>query len=524
MIRTVSDLLIQAADKRPEKEAILYKNDTLTYEQVHEKSRRLAQTLIHLGVKKGDRVCFLLEKRLEKVVSIFAISLAGGVFVPIRRLSQATQVLHIINNCEATILITTFSRLPSLENHLRKLNALIIVDASECVFSDCPVISWDETQAHHPSFRNYPDSITTDIAAILYTSGSTGLPKGVVLSHQNIVAGAQVVSNYLKINEDDRLLSILTFGFDYGLNQLTTSFLLGAQLVLYDYLFPADIIKAVEKYKITGLAAVATTWIQLLQVPWGDTMDSLRYITNTGGSIPVEFVKKLRRRIPKADVYLMYGLTEAFRSTYLDPAMVDQYPSSIGKAVLGEQVMILGRDNRPIKAGETGELVHRGVFVARGYWGEPELTRKLFRRNPLQLSDAPIDEKVVYSGDFVKMDADGYLYFKGRKDEMIKSAGNRISPTEVEEILYNSGFISQAVAMGKPHDIYGQVVLVVLSFPPHEKKSENDIQLYCRNNMPPYMVPHEIIIWDKLPRNTNGKLDRSAIKKEAFAKSITKQL
>jgi acyl-CoA ligase (AMP-forming) (exosortase A-associated) len=518
MIRTVTDLLIQAADKRPEKEAILYKNDTLTYEQVHKKSRRLAQTLIRLGVKKGDRVCFLLEKRLEKVISIFAISLAGGVFVPIRRLSQATQVLHIINNCEATVLITTSSRLPTLKNYLHKLNAVIIVDTSECTFSDCPVIYWDEAQAHHPSFRNYPDSITTDIAAILYTSGSTGLPKGVILSHQNIVAGAQVVSNYLKINEDDRLLSILTFGFDYGLNQLTMSFLNCAQLVLFDYLFPKDILKIVEKYQITGLAAVATTWIQLLQVQWGNAMDSLQYVTNTGGPIPVEFVKKLRRRIPNADVYLMYGLTEAFRSTYLEPSMVDQRPSSIGKAVPGEQIMILGKDDQLIKPGETGELVHRGVFVAQGYWGEPELTRKLFRRNPLQLSDAPIDEKVVYSGDFVKMDADGYLYFKGRKDEMIKSAGNRISPTEIEEILYNSGFISEAVAMGIPHDIYGQVVLVVLSFLPHGKKSEKDVLLYCRNNMPQYMVPHEIIIWDKLPKNTNGKLDRSAIKKEVLAK------
>lgn len=514
MIRTVSDLLIHAVNNKPEKEAVLHKNEALTYGQVYEKSLKLAQTLIRHGVKKGDRVCFYLEKRLEKVVSIFAISLAGAVFVPIRRLSMPTQALYIINNCRASALITTSSRLSGLKAHLHNLQAVVTVDTPELSLPECPVVGWDEALADNSLQRELPTSIAKDVAAILYTSGSTGQPKGVVLSHQNIVAGAQVVSEYLKINEHDRLLSILTFGFDYGLNQLTMSFLNCAQLVLFDYLFPQDIVKMVAKYQITGLAAVATTWIQLLQVPWGNTMNSLRYVSNSGGAVPVEYVRKLRRRIPDADVYLMYGLTEAFRSTYLDPSMVDERPSSIGKAVPGEQIMVLGNDGSPVKPGETGELVHRGVLVAQGYWGEKELTAERFRKNPLQLPDVPVDEMVVFSGDFVKMDADGYLYFEGRKDEMIKSAGNRISPTEIEEILYNSGFISEAVAMGIPHEIYGQVVLVVLSFQSHEKKTEKDVLLYCRNNMPPYMVPHEIIIWNNLPKNTNGKFDRPMIKEQ----------
>lgn len=510
--RIISDLLTQAANNRPEKEAVFHKDEALTYSQVYEKSLSLAQTLIRIGVRKGDRVCFYLEKRLEKVISIFAISLAGAVFVPIRRLSLPTQARYIINNCRASALITTSSRLPGLKDHLHNLQAVVIVDAPEFSLPECSVVGWDEALAGISSQREYPTPIANDVAAILYTSGSTGQPKGVMLSHQNIVAGAQVVSEYLKISENDRLLSILTFGFDYGLNQLTSSFMNCAQLVLFDYLFPKDILKTVEKYKITGLAAVATTWIQLLQIPWGSTLNSLRYITNTGGSIPVKFVKELRTRIPNADVYLMYGLTEAFRSTYLDPSMVDQRPSSIGKAVPGEQIMILGKDDKPVKPGETGELVHRGVLVAQGYWGEPELTAERYRKNPFQLPDVPAEETVVYSGDFVKMDAEGYLYFEGRKDEMIKSAGNRISPTEVEEIIYNSGSVSDVAVFGIPHDIYGQVVLVVLSLLPHEKKSEKDILLFCRNNMPPYMIPHEIKIWDKLPQNTNGKLDRAAIK------------
>ena len=517
MIHTVPDLFIQAAITNPEKVAVFHKDKALTSGRIYEQSQNLAHTLMRLGVKKGDRVCFYLEKRLEKVIAIFAISLAGAIFVPIRRLSQPAQVLYILNNCRASVLITTSSRLQSLKHGLHHLKGVISVDPLDSFQPEFPAVGWHEALADNSLRQGFPALVPSDIAAILYTSGSTGPPKGVVLNHQNIVAGAQTVSEYLKINKNDRLLSILTFGFDYGLNQLTTSFLSCAQLVLFDYLFPKDILKVVAEYQITGLAAVATTWIQLLQIPWEDSMSSLRYVTNSGGTIPVEYVKKLRQRIPEADIYLMYGLTEAFRSTYLDPSMVDQRPSSIGKAVPGEEIIILGKDNNPVKPGETGELVHRGQLVAQGYWGDPELTAKRFRKNPLQLPDVPIDEIVVYSGDFVKLDNDGYLYFEGRKDEMIKSAGNRISPTEVEEILYNSSFIAEAVAMGIPHEIYGQVVVVVLSFLPTEKKSEKDLLLYCRKNMPPYMIPQEIKIWANLPKNTNGKLDRAAIKKRVYS-------
>ena len=517
MIRTVSDLLIQAAITNPEKEAVFHKDKALTYGRIYEQSHNVAQNLMRLGIKKGDRVCFYLEKRLEKVIAIFAVSLAGAIFVPIRRLSQPAQAIYIVNDCRASVLITTSSRLKSLKDGLHNLKGVISVDPLHSFKPEFNVIGWHEAVADNSLRQKPPALIPSDIAAILYTSGSTGQPKGVVLSHQNIVAGAQIVSEYLKINKNDRLLSILTFGFDYGLNQLTTSFLNCAQLVLFDYLFPKDILKVVAEYQITGLAAVATTWIQLLQVSWEDSMSSLRYVSNSGGTVPVEYVKKLRERIPEADIYLMYGLTEAFRSTYLDPSMVDQRPSSIGKAVPGEEIMVIGKNDNPVKTGETGELVHRGQLVAQGYWGDPELTAKRFRKNPLQLPDVPIDEIVVYSGDFVKMDDEGYLYFEGRKDEMIKSAGNRISPTEVEEILYSTGFVSEAVAMGIPHEIYGQVVVVVLSLLPKEKKSEKDILVYCRKNMPAYMIPQEIKIWTNLPKNTNGKLDRAAIKKRVYS-------
>ena len=512
IISTVPDLLKQSAKQGSDKIAVFHGDKALTYNQIYEQSLGLAHTLMRLGVKKGDRVCFYLEKRLEKVITIFAISMAGAIFVPIRRLSKPAQVLYIMNNCRAAVLITTSSRLHGLKGSLKNLLGVITIDEKDSCPLECPCVDWHGaiTENSFPGAWSVP--VPADIAAILYTSGSTGQPKGVVLSHQNILAGAEIVSDYLRICQNDRLLSILTFGFDYGLNQLTSSFLKCAQLVLFDYLFPKDILNAVSKYQITGLAAVSTTWIQLLQVAWHDSMDSLRYVTNSGGRIPVEYVKKLRKRLPKVDIYLMYGLTEAFRSTFLEPSMVDKRPDSIGKAIPGEEVMVLGADDRPVEPGETGELVHRGRLVAMGYWGDPEMTAVRFRKNPHQLADVPIDEIVVYSGDYVKMDNEGYLYYEGRKDEMIKCAGNRISPSEVEEILYSSGLIAEVVAIGIPHEIYGQVVFVVLSLLPHENKSERDMLSLCRKNMPAYMIPAGIEIWESLPKNTNGKLDRAKIK------------
>jgi acyl-CoA ligase (AMP-forming) (exosortase A-associated) len=523
MVKVLHDLIKNAASQKPDKIAVLHKGKGLNYGQILENSYKLAHTLLDGGIQKGDRVCFYLEKKFEKVISIFGISLSGGVMVPIRRLSSAAQAAHILKDSGARVLITTSSRVPSLLEHLKQmqiLNVVIVMDKFEHIsIPGISVVSWDEIMNSGQTPSLDPGVIGSDIAAILYTSGSTGMPKGVILSHQNIVSGANVVSEYLKINKDDRLLSILTFGFDYGLNQLITSFFNCAQIVLLDYLFPKDILVAAEKFKITGLAAVATTWIQLLQISWeGIQLDSLRYITNTGGSIPAEYVAKLRERLPNTEIFLMYGLTEAFRSTYLDPSLVDKYPTSIGKAVPGEEIMVLDKNDQPVKFGQVGELVHRGTLVAQGYWGDPKLTKIRFRNNPQQSGDIPIKETVVYSGDYVRIDNDGYLYFVGRKDEMIKCAGNRISPTEVEEIIYNSGSVSDVAVFGIPHDIYGQAVYAVVSPMDGHNITASRLKKYCGGNMPPYMIPGEIQIWETLPRNANGKLDRSAIKKEVYTK------
>jgi acyl-coenzyme A synthetase/AMP-(fatty) acid ligase len=382
------------------------------------------------------------------------------------------------------------------------------------------ILHWDDEMAKASPGPVPGLVIETDLLSILYTSGSTGKPKGVVLSHLNVVAGAKTVAQFLEITENDRLLSILTFGFDYGLNQLTTVFLKRAQIVLMEYLFPREIITHVQKYQITGMANVATAWIQLAQLPKFDqeNMPSLRYITNSGGAIPENFVLELRKRLPKAKVFLMYGLTEAFRSTFLDPALVDKYPTSMGKAIPGEEIMIVDEHGNRVKPGQTGELVHRGVLVAQGYWNAPDLTAIRYKRNPLQPKEVPIPEMAVFSGDQVRIDENGFLYFVGRKDEMIKSSGIRISPTEVEEFLYGSGWFEGAMAMGVPHEVLGHSVYIIVSPALGHTPTVPEIETFCKQTMPAYMVPQAIEIREALPRNANGKVDRALIKKEVYQK------
>jgi acyl-CoA ligase (AMP-forming) (exosortase A-associated) len=524
LILNIHDLLLNSTERYPDKNAAYHADNALTYNQIYDQSLRLANALKKEGVNKGDRVCFFLEKRFEKIVSIFGISLCGGVFVPIRKLSREAQVAHIINNSGASIIITTAFRAKHLFDNIPQtpgLKTIISIDNIEDTQlpDEVRVVYWNDIQENCST--NNPDVIISehDTAAILYTSGSTGNPKGVVLNHLNIIAGAKKVASYLNINNDDRIISLLTFGFDYGLNQLTTAFLHGAQIVLLDYIFPKDVLRTIRKHGITGMAAVPTIWLQLMQLSWeGTCMESLRYITNSGGAIPQQYVMELRKRLPQTDIYLMYGLTEAFRSTYLDPALVEQFPTSIGKALPGEEIMVLDEDDRPVKPGETGQLIHRGSLVSQGYWNDQESTSKRFRRNPLQSKEIPVPEMVVYSGDYVRIDHQGLLYFSGRKDEMIKCSGNRISPEEVEEILYGNKNITEAVVFGIHHEIFGQTIFAVVSQKKGINHGTKELMSYCKKNMPQYMVPTEIEIWDSLPRNTNGKLDRAAIKKTVYDK------
>jgi acyl-CoA ligase (AMP-forming) (exosortase A-associated) len=350
------------------------------------------------------------------------------------------------------------------------------------------------------------------MAAILYTSGSTGQPKGVVLSHRNMVVGAKSVSSYLKNTPEDRILSVLPLSFDYGLSQITTAFNTGACVVLLNYLLPRDVLKAVVREGITGLACVPPLWLQLADLDWPPEMgQTLRYVTNSGGKMPRPVTATLRARLPATDVYLMYGLTEAFRSTYLPPHLVGERPDSIGKAIPYAEILVVDADGQSCPPGQPGELVHRGPLVALGYWNDPERTAIRFKPAPGQPSGITVPEVAVWSGDTVAMDEEGFLYFVGREDEMIKTSGYRVSPTEVEEVLYASGLVSEAVALGVAHPRLGQAIVVMAAPVGGRDVAPGDVTGYCRRELPSFMVPARVELRAALPRNPNGKIDRKAL-------------
>lgn len=527
----MTDLLAQlplaAASKTPGATALRQRGTEVSYAELAAMIQATAQGLCALGLRRQDRVAVYLPKRVETVAACFGTSLAGGVFVPVNPLLKAPQVGHILRDSGAAVLVTSFDRLKDLAGEVRdsaSLRHLVIVGDDrlpERMRGDLEALPWQDLVAGGGGRLHRV--IDQDVASILYTSGSTGRPKGVVLSHRNMMTGARSVAQYLENTPEDRLLAVLPFSFDYGFSQLTTAFLVGASVTLIDHLFAKDVITAVERDRITGLAAVPPLWIQLADLAWPTGITGhLRYITNSGGRMPRATLEKLRKALPRTRPFLMYGLTEAFRGTYLPPEELDRRPDSMGKAIPNAEILVVRPDGSPCAPNEPGELVQRGSLVALGYWNDPAKTAERFKPLPAQRPELPLVEMAVWSGDTVKMDDEGYLYFVGRRDEMIKSSGYRISPTEVEEIVYASGLVSDAVAVAAPHPTLGEAIVLVAAPPvpadstavsrlPDEAAATETLLSHCRAQMPSYMVPARIEWLETLPRNPNGKFDRPAL-------------
>lgn len=502
----------------PEKEALVHQGDRLTYHELLKRVDALAAGLHAAGVKRGDRVGIYLEPSAAQVVSIYAISRAGAVFVPISVDLFPEQVAHIIRDCRMKGLVTSNPRLTALGAALDLTPSLefAVVSGNSATAKTSLSI-----HAFEALLKASPDSladacVSKDLAAILYTSGSTGKPKGVMLSHANVTAGASIVSTYLGITQSDRILAALPFSFDAGLNQLTTAIQQGGTAVLIKFVFGRDIVQKLVTEKITGLAGVPTLWSLLAQPSSGlhkEQLPHLRYITNTGGAMPQTVLKTLRELLPTTSIFLMYGLTEAFRSTYLPPEELDRRPTSMGKAIPDTEILLVNERGEECKPGEIGELVHRGPTVSMGYWGNEEATNKVLRPNPLVSPELGQQERVCYSGDLVKKDEDGFLYFVGRRDTMIKCSGHRISPTEVEEVLFQSGQIRQAAVIGIPDEVMGQVIKAFV-VPRNETQIEvSKLLAYCSGRVPRYMVPRHVDVLDELPKTTSGKVDYPALKR-----------
>ncbi len=515
----IHDLVSSAARRHADATAVVCEGEQLSYAALDQKVNEVATGLVAAGLRKHDRVAIYLTKKTENVLGMFGTARAGGIFVPVNPVLKAPQVGHILGDSGARVLITTSDRLRSLGAVLDscpKLALIVLVDDKEPdvgLADGTRALGWTELLG---GGRADPHRVVDiDVAAILYTSGSTGNPKGVVLSHRNMLAGAESVATYLENTHTDRLLAVLPFSFDVGFSQLSTAFCTGATVVLHDYFLPKDLVKIVEKERINCITGVPPLWMQIADQQWPEAIGSqIRMFANTGGKMPQPLLQRLRDHFPKARPFLMYGLTEAFRSTYLPPEEADKRPDSIGKAIPNAEILVVREDGSICDDDESGELVHRGALVSLGYWNDPERTAERFKPVPEVACRGMHEELAVWSGDVVKRDKDGFLYFIGRKDGMIKTSGYRVSPTEVEETAFASGFVSEAVAIGVEDDRLGQKIVLVATPASSAKEEADALSAYMRGNLPAFMVPARIEWRESLPRNPNGKIDRKVLEQE----------
>jgi len=474
--------------------ALAVGDQKLDYRQLDEIVGRTASALLARDLAPGDRVASWMAKTTLACVLPLACARAGLVHVPINPALKRAQVAHILTDSGAKLLIGNPARLETLETGDRADAAI------------APLEEWvPGAEALPPSDRD-----PCELAALLYTSGSTGRPKGVMLSHANLWLGAISVAHYLGLGVDDRTLAVLPLAFDYGQNQLLSTWAAGGEAIAFDYLLPRDVVRAVGRHDVTVLAGVPPLWLQLVEANWsGSQGASLRTLTNSGGHLPLPVVRQLRQLFPDARLHLMYGLTEAFRSTHLDPALVDATPDSVGSAIPFSEVMVVRADGSGTAPNEEGELVHAGPLVAQGYWRDPERTAERFRPAPRGSS---YGGTAVWSGDRVVKGADGLIRFRGRDDAMIKVSGNRVSPTEIEEAALASGAVTDVVAIGVADERLGQAILLVVVA--RGDDSERRLRRFLSGELPAYMQPREIVWRHALPLSPNGKVDRAALVEE----------
>lgn len=477
--------------------ALVLRDGTLNYNALRGRVACLAGWLAQRVSEQGARVATWAAKGELACLMPLAAARAGLVHVPINPLLKRAQVAHILADSGASLLIGTPSRLASLEPGDVPQACAVVEEAA--ALAEAAAMA----RALGPSGAD-----PADLAAILYTSGSTGKPKGVMLSHANMWLGAVSVAHYLGLAADDVTLAVLPLSFDYGQNQLLSTWYAGGSVVPLDFLFPRDVVKACARHGVTTLAAVPPLWVQLAETAWPPEASApLRRLTNSGGALTVDLVRKLRALFPDARLFPMYGLTEAFRSTYLDPALVDQHPTSMGRAIPFAEILVINDAGEVAADGEEGELVHCGPLVAQGYWQDAARTAERFKPAPAQSAYGGI---AVWSGDRVRRDAGGLLYFAGRRDAMIKSAGNRISPQEIEDAALATGLVAEAVALGVADARLGQSVHLVVRGNGEAEALAKALQ----RELPTFMQPHHIHWREAMPLNPNGKIDRTALATE----------
>ena len=494
----------------PDKTALVYDGQRHSYAQIDSMATQLAGFLQGRGLQRGDRVAIFMDNSVEAVVAVYAALKAGAVFMPVNSLTKQDKLAYLLNDSRASVLLTHAALqdvfVGALENN-RSVHSCIVVGELRRACADPRVQSYASASGVQAKPGNL-GNIDQDLAAIIYTSGSTGDPKGVMLTHLNMVSAANSVSGYLGLRHDDVVLCVLPLAFDYGLYQVLMSFKLGATVVLErSFAFPIKVLEVMAREQVTVLPGVPTIFSLLMGIKTLTqyNLSALRMITNTAAALSEQHIKDLRALFPKSILFSMYGLTECKRVTFLPPEQLDVRPTSVGRGMPNEEVWLVDEAGQRLPNGSTGELVIRGSNVMRGYWEKPDETAKRLRPGPNP------GELVLYSGDIFYSDAEGYLYFVARRDDVIKSRGEKVSPREVENILYAMEGVHEVAVVGVPDPVLGQAVKAFVALRPGFSYTEREVIKYCLGHLESFMAPKQVVFVDALPKTDTGKIKKTGL-------------
>jgi len=511
--RLLRDGMLASAARNPDKVALVIEGTSYTYSELLDASLRLAQAMIDRGIEKGDRVAIYMDNTWPCIVSIYATLLSGGVFLVINPQTKADKLEFVLDDSDAKVLLT--------DAHLANVFSEAVQNGTklQCIISSgdlaqsnsqlpLAIESFDEVIAQSNPLEEPVKIIPNDLAALIYTSGSTGFPKGVMQTHQSMVFAAWSLIEYQRLTSEHRIMLVLPIAFDYGLYQLLMTMKLGATLIVErSFTFPALIYKRMEEFQASVFPGVPTIFAMMISSHKKKPLcfPMVTRVTNTAAALPADFVPYLKEIFPNALIYKMYGLTECKRVSYLEPELVEEKATSVGKAIPGTEIYLLSPEGEPTPQGETGILYVRGPHVMAGYWKQPELSEKMLKPGKLP------GERVLCTQDWFRMDKDGFYYFVGRSDDIIKTRGEKVSPVEVENVLHSMPEIKEAAVIGIPDEIFGQSIKAFVSLEKESDLNDKKIKKFCMSHLENFMVPKDIVFVDELPKTANGKIDKKLL-------------
>ncbi len=513
--RLLGEGLLISAKNNPSKTVIISRDVEYSYALLKESAHKLASHLINSGIRKGDRVAVYMDNSWQSIVSIYGITLSGAVFIVISPQTKAGKLKYILDDSETKILISASTLKNELSKALEEINGIsqmIVTGPMDQVkkYPHFELVDFENAISTEYSQHHFPNIIPNDLAALIYTSGSTGFPKGVMMTHQSMVFTTWSLIEYLRLSSQDRIILLLPLAFDYGLYQLLMSVTTGGTLIVeQSFVFAASIYKNINKYQPTVFPGVPTIYAMMIASGKenGLNFPCIKTITNTAALLPAEFIPDLKKIFPNALIFKMYGLTECKRVCYLEPELIDIKPTSVGKAIPGTEVFLLTPDGDPVPADEPGILHIRGPHVMLGYLNKKELSDEMLKNGKLP------GEKILCSNDWFKMDDEGFLYFLGRNDDIIKTRGEKVSPVEIENIIYKIPGVKEVAVMGVPDPIMGESVVVFVTTHEASTLTEKDIQRTCMIHLEPFMIPQKVLFLSEMPKSTNRKIDKKELKK-----------